>query len=69
LLDLEGAVRELVPAQYRPQVDAAARALGPLRGFLARHAGSRDRETFTGLAARMGRTVAGDELWSWLRRS
>jgi type III secretion protein R len=62
-LDLEGAIRGLVPAQYRPEVDAAARALGPLRGFLARHAGARDRETFTGLATRMGRTVSGDEIW------
>jgi len=62
-LDLEGAIRELVPAPYRPQVDAAARALGPLRGFLARHAGARDRETFTGLATRMGRAVSGDEIW------
>jgi len=62
-LDLEGAIRGLVPAPYRPQVDAAARALAPLRGFLARHAGARDRETFTGLATRMGRTVSGDEIW------
>jgi len=62
-LDLEGAIRGLVPAQYRPEVDAAARALGPLRGFLARHAGARDRETFTGLATRMGRAVSGDEIW------
>jgi type III secretion protein R len=62
-LDVEGTIRGLVPAQYRPQVDAAARALVPLRGFLARHAAARDRETFTGLAARMGRTVAGDEVW------
>jgi type III secretion protein R len=62
-LDLEGAIHELVPAQYRPQVDAAARALVPLRGFLARHASARDRETFAGLATRMGRTVQGDEIW------
>ena len=62
-LDLEGAVRALVPESYRPQVDAAARALGPLRGFLARHASARDRETFTSLATRMGRAVRGDELW------
>lgn len=62
-LDLDGAIRGLVPAPYRPQVDAMARALGPLRGFLARHVGARDRETFTGLATRMGRTVAGDEVW------
>jgi type III secretion protein R len=62
-LDLDGTIRGLVPAQYRPQVDAAARALVPLRGFLARHAGARDRETFTGLANRMGRAVQGDEVW------
>jgi type III secretion protein R len=52
-----------VPKAYRPEVDAAARAVVPLRGFLAHHASARDRETFTGLATRMGRTVAGDELW------
>jgi type III secretion protein R len=62
-LDLDGVIREVVPAQYRPQVDAAGRALGPLRGFLARHASERDRETFTGLATRMGRAVQGDEVW------
>src|SRR5262249_24323113 len=60
---LEGAIRELVPAQYRPQMDAAARAVGPLRAFLAHHASARDRETFTQLAARMGRAASGDELW------
>jgi type III secretion protein R len=62
-LDLDGTIRGLVPAQYRPQVDAAVRALVPLRGFLARHASPRDRETFTALATQMGRTVGGDELW------
>ena len=62
-VDLEGALRELVPVQYRPQVDAAARAAGPLRTFLARHASARDRETFTQLATRMGRAASGDELW------
>jgi type III secretion protein R len=63
VVDVEGAIRELVPAQYQPQVDAVTRALGPLRGFLARHASARDRETFVGLATRMGRAVQGDELW------
>jgi|GEM_PF-755342 len=62
-LDVEGAIRELVPAQYQPQVDAVTRAMGPMRGFLARHAGARDRETFVGLATRMGRAVQGDEVW------
>ena len=62
-LDFDGAIRELVPEAYRPQVGAAARSLGPLREFLARHASARDRETFGGLATRMGRTVQGDEIW------
>jgi type III secretion protein R len=62
-VDVDAAIRALVPAQYRSQVDAAVRGLGPLRGFLARHASARDRETFTALATRMGRTVQGDELW------
>jgi len=62
-LDLDGAIRELMPDAYRPQVDAAARSLGPLRAFLARHASARDRETFTALATRMGRAVQGDEIW------
>lgn len=62
-LDLEGAVRDAVPPRYRPQVDAVARALGPLRAFLLRHAGARDRETFVALATRMGHAVRGDELW------
>jgi flagellar biosynthesis protein FliP len=59
------AIRELLPPQYRPQVEAATRGLGPLRTFLARHASARDRETFTSLAGRMGhgRAVQGDELW------
>ena len=60
---LEPAVRELVPAPYQPQLDAAARALEPLRAFLARHAGARDRDTFVALAQRMGRAATGDELW------
>jgi type III secretion protein R len=62
-VDVHGAIRELVPAQYQAQVDAVTRALGPLRGFLARHASARDRETFVGLATRMGRAVRGEELW------
>jgi type III secretion protein R len=62
-MDLDTALRALVPAPYRRDVDAVVRALGPLRGFLARHASARDRETFVALAGRMGRTVQGDELW------
>ena len=62
-LELERAVRDVVPVRYHAQVDAAARAIGPLRGFLARHADARDRETFTRVAERMGRATNGDELW------
>jgi type III secretion protein R len=62
-LDLEGAVRALVPAPYQPQLAAATRALVPLRGFLAQHASARDRDSFTALASRMGRAVRGDEIW------
>ena len=62
-VDVEGAIRALVPPPYRGEVDRVERALVPLRGFLARHAAARDRETFAGLAARMGRAVQGDEIW------
>ena len=62
-LDLDEELRGLLPATYRPQAAVAARALVPLRRFLARHAATRDRETFVGLASRMGRSVQGDELW------
>ena len=62
-LDLDTALRQLVPAKYQQDVDAAARALRPLEGFLAKHADPRDRETFVGLAGRMGRASKGDELW------
>jgi len=56
-------VRELVPAKYQPQVDTTARALEPLRGFLSRHAATRDRQTFVDVAQRMNRAPKGDELW------
>jgi len=62
-LDVEGAVRQVVPAQYRGELDAAARAVEPLRAFLGKHAAARDRETFTAVARQMGRDVAGDETW------
>lgn len=61
--ELETAVRTLVPADHQGEVDAVARALVPLEKFLARHASAKDRATFVELAARMGRTVKGDELW------
>jgi len=61
--ELDRAVRELVPPPYHPQVDAAERALEPLRGWLGKHAAARDRGTFVELAQHSGRTVRGDELW------
>jgi type III secretion protein R len=62
-LDVEAAVRQLVPERHREQVDAASRAVEPLRAFLDRHAAQRDRETFAGVARRMGRDVTGGETW------
>jgi type III secretion protein R len=60
---VDEAVQQLVPAEYRPQLDAAERALVPLKVWLGKHAGAADRETFVGLAKRMGKDVKGDELW------
>jgi type III secretion protein R len=62
-LEVEAAVRQLMPEQYRREIDAAVRAVGPLRAFLGKHAAQRDRETFAAVARRMGRDVAGDETW------
>jgi len=62
-VDVEGAMRLLVPARYRGELEAAERAAGPLREFLGKHAAERDRETFAAVARRMGRDVAGDEAW------
>src|SRR5262249_52808037 len=60
---VEDAVRAVVPAQYASDVDAASRAIGPLRGFLGKHAAEKDRNTFVALAKQLGRDVRGDELW------
>ncbi len=62
-LDVEGAARLLVPAQYRGELEAAERAVEPLREFLGKHAEGRDRETFVDVARRMGRDVSGGETW------
>lgn len=61
-LELEAALRQLVPAAHHPQLDALARGLAPLRRFLARHAAERDRATFVELATRMGHAARADEL-------
>jgi type III secretion protein R len=57
------AVRQIVPEKYQGDVDAVARALVPLEGFLAKHADAKDRDTFVALAQRMGKPAKGDELW------
>jgi type III secretion protein R len=62
-LDFSAAVRALVPPEHHAQVAAAERALVPLQGFLAKHASPADRESFTSLAQRMGRSARGDEVW------
>jgi type III secretion protein R len=62
-VDVEGAVRELVPADQQPQVDRVVRSLGPLRAFLTKHASERDRETFVATSQKMGRATKGDEVW------
>ena len=56
--------RALVPAEYQGNVDQLERGLGPLRAFLAKHAGAKDKATFVELAGKLGhRDVRGDELW------
>ncbi len=62
-VDVEAAIRKLVPADQQPQVDRAARAIVPLRAFLTKHASERDRDTFVAVSKKMGRATHGDELW------
>ncbi len=56
------ALRQLVPVEHHGELAAFERALVPLRGFLAKHAGPLDRETFVELSERMGHPAKGDEL-------
>jgi len=58
----DAALRQLVPASQHDDLAAFERALVPLRGFLAKHAGALDRETFVELSERMGHPATGDEL-------
>jgi type III secretion protein R len=62
-LSVDEALRTLVPAQYRPQLDAIKRGLGPLRDFLSRNTRDVDRQTFQELAKKLGNQTRGDELW------
>lgn len=61
--EMETAIRALVPADHQADVDMVARALVPLEGFLAKHAGAKDKATFVELAAKLGHPAKGDELW------
>lgn len=60
---VDEAVQQLVPPEYRPQLDKTERAIVPLKAWLGKHASAADRETFVGLAKKMGKEVTGDELW------
>ncbi|HEY3803650.1 MAG TPA: flagellar type III secretion system pore protein FliP [Kofleriaceae bacterium] len=54
----------LVPADLQGPLDQVERGLGPLRTFLSKHAGAKDKATFVELAAKLGhQDVHGDELW------
>ena len=60
---VDEALHRLVPAEYAGQLDAAERAMEPLRAWLRKHASAADKATFVGLAGKLGREVKGDELW------
>jgi type III secretion protein R len=60
---VDEALHKLVPVEYAGQLDAAERAMEPLRAWLGKHASAADRATFVGLAGKLGREVKGDELW------
>lgn len=60
--DVLATLRAIVPADRRDDVDALARAIEPLKAFLARHASARDKATFVELGARLGQVRTADEL-------
>jgi type III secretion protein R len=54
---------QLVPPEAQPALEAAARAAGPVRAFLVRHAHPADRVAFASIASRLaGKPVADDDL-------
>ncbi len=61
-LELDAALRKIIPTDRHDELAAFEHALVPLRGFLARHAAERDRATFVDLAARMGNPATRDDL-------
>ncbi|MFN0251340.1 MAG: hypothetical protein ACKV2T_30980 [Kofleriaceae bacterium] len=61
-VDVLETLRAVVPADRRDDVDALGRAIVPLKVFLARHAGERDKATFVELGAKLGHVRDKDEL-------
>jgi flagellar biosynthesis protein FliP len=55
-------LRTIVPADRRDELDAIARAVEPLKAFLAKHASERDKATFVDLGAKLGQKRTADEL-------
>lgn len=62
-VDVEAAVRKLAGPERQADIDRAMRGLEPVRGFLAKHASPRDRESFQATSTKLGRATKGDELW------
>ena len=60
--DLVAAIKQLVPAERQAEVDAVHRSLGPLKGFLGKHASERDKATFVELGSTLGTARSADEM-------
>lgn len=61
-IDVLASVRALVPADRRDEIDAVARAIEPLKAFLAKHAAAKDKATFVELGEKLGQKRQADEL-------
>lgn len=60
--ELVAAIKQLVPADRQAEVDAVHRSLGPLKGFLSKHASERDKATFVELGSKLGTVRSADEM-------
>lgn len=60
--DVLAALKTIVPADRRDDLDAVQRALEPLKAFLAKHAAERDKVTFVELGTKLGQVRTKDEL-------
>ena len=61
-IDVLASLRAIVPVERRDDVDAVARAIEPLKAFLAKHAAERDKATFVALGDKLGQKRTADEL-------